>query len=157
MGWDRNSFRYFSVRLHEKGISRGKSKSAAPTWGRAGALAGVKLIQTNAYPEYPRCSFEGNKILAWMWRDVAGPNQTPVSHRLFYHDLSICHYRIWTVLIDSMGFLVLTGAGWRTLYSTKSVRPQGALGFSLLRRPVQEIMFRTRIFEALKFGEISRF
>lgn len=49
--------------------------------GRSLGSSWYKQIPT--YLWYPQCSFEGNKILAWMWRDVAGPNQTPVPHRLF--------------------------------------------------------------------------
>lgn len=71
------------MRRVEKKISRGKSKYAASTWGRAGAVAGGQTGTNDYLPLNIRCLFEGNKIFARMWRDVADPTQTPVPHRLF--------------------------------------------------------------------------
>lgn len=83
-------------------VPRGQSKSMAPTWGRAGALAGVKMIQTNTSPWYPCCCLKERKYLhgccvTWL---LQIKRQYLIGY--FYHDLSISHYRIWTVLIDSM-------------------------------------------------------
>lgn len=116
-------------------VSRGQSKSMAPTWGRAGGTRWGQNDTKKYLSLIFLMLFEGNEILAWMLGDVAAPNQTPVPHRLFLpwsehlslQDLNRSDWLDGTSCFD-----------WCRLANSifhQNGQAQGALGFSFLRRP----------------------